>query len=157
MRISSHSINMHSTTLYRVLPLRCSPAAAAREAVSVCEGDIILVATDGLFDNLHESAIIELCAPLLCSHSQSALQRELQRVADALVRRALELSEDPAYVSPFALEAREHGLDALGGALCSPPAAPCRVPRSRALSRYRLVFCLLSVHSSCLSCTYAQF
>ena len=90
--------------------------------MSLCEGDIILLATDGLFDNLHEKQIIELRSPLVgasCSSScsQTTLQRELQRVADALVRRALELSEDPAYVSPFALEARERGLDALGGAL----------------------------------------
>lgn len=121
-----YSTLLHSTVLYL-----CSPQAARQEAVSVCEGDIILLATDGLFDNLHESAIIELCAPLVRagvsqsqsqppapSPSQSAeLQRELQRVADALVRRALEFSEDPAYVSPFALEARESGFDALGGAL----------------------------------------
>lgn len=36
----------------------CSPAEALQSCVDVIEGDIILVATDGLFDNMTDSMIL---------------------------------------------------------------------------------------------------
>ncbi len=143
------------------------------------EGDLILVASDGLFDNLSEDSILELCEPLADSPAESPLtgpspssspsqsspiadgldaaassaaaasasagaasaayastsasggagasangdrsdrdqaaMGQLQRVADSLVHRALELSGDPEYMSPFSIEARQHGIDTRGG------------------------------------------
>ena len=35
-----------------------SPSEAVRESIDVLEGDIILVATDGLFDNMTDSMIL---------------------------------------------------------------------------------------------------
>ena len=41
-----------------------SPESAERTSFGVQEGDIILVGTDGLFDNMHEEMILQQLAKL---------------------------------------------------------------------------------------------
>ena len=45
-----------------------SPESAERTSFGVQEGDIILVGTDGLFDNMHEEMILQQLAKLKVRH-----------------------------------------------------------------------------------------
>ena len=41
--------------------------------------------------------------------------RDLERTAQILAKKAVELASDPDYVSPFALSARRNGINIRGG------------------------------------------
>ncbi|XP_046840868.1 protein phosphatase PTC7 homolog [Xenia sp. Carnegie-2017] len=85
--------------------------SAEERCFPVEEGDVVVMATDGLFDNLTESQILDEISKLkdhqLCS---------VQSVADSLANLASSLSYDPNYFSPFAKQAKEEeGIEAVGG------------------------------------------
>ena len=86
------------------------PENGLTNAVPVEEGDLIVIATDGLFDNLHEDMIVEHISKLKTFTVES-----LQRVANSLASSARRLAFDPDYMSPFALAAKDAGLDICGG------------------------------------------
>ena len=73
-------------------------------------GDVVLVATDGLFDNLPDSLIVKEMSKV-AGTTDSIL---LQEVANAIALKAQSLSHDENYMSPFALNARKNGIDASG-------------------------------------------
>jgi protein phosphatase PTC7 len=70
-------------------------------------GDLVLLATDGLFDNLSET--------LICSCVSETGSKPAQHIADTLAHIAQKLSFDPYHKSPFQLEAARHGIDFQGG------------------------------------------
>lgn len=87
-----------------------SPEAAELSSFEVSEGDFIVIATDGLWDNLDESTLL-----FEISKIKSFLLRDLEKTAQALAKKAVELAFDPDYVSPFSLAARRNGINIRGG------------------------------------------
>ena len=74
--------------------------------------DILIVGTDGLFDNLFDEKIIDLIAPFV--RGKEALE-DPNLVADVIAQEAEKWSRDPHYLSPFAKSAREQFYDFMGG------------------------------------------
>jgi protein phosphatase PTC7 len=88
-----------------------SPESAESSSFGVQEGDLILLGTDGLFDNMNEEMILYHISKLKDHKFES-----LQRTANALAEHAHELAFDPDYMSPFALNAAANGYqDVKGG------------------------------------------
>lgn len=73
-------------------------------------GDIVLAATDGLFDNLSDKSIVKELSKLKDENYES-----IKKMARSLAEQARELSNDPEYMSPFAKEARKSGYYVRGG------------------------------------------
>ncbi|XP_048468361.1 protein phosphatase PTC7 homolog [Rhincodon typus] len=86
------------------------PEAAEGSMFNVEVGDIILTATDGLFDNMSDYMILQQLQKLKDSSYQS-----LNETVKCLAKRAQQLAYDPNYMSPFAQHACENGLNVQGG------------------------------------------
>eukprot|EP00002_Diphylleia_rotans_P030549 TRINITY_DN6288_c0_g2_i1.p1 TRINITY_DN6288_c0_g2~~TRINITY_DN6288_c0_g2_i1.p1 ORF type:complete len:429 (+),score=103.21 TRINITY_DN6288_c0_g2_i1:435-1721(+) len=72
-------------------------------------GDVLVLGTDGLFDNLHESTIVDA----VCRAGRNP---DPELLADELAAAALSASLDPSHMSPFYEEARRRGYSAsIGG------------------------------------------
>ncbi|KAL7729323.1 hypothetical protein ACLKA6_008900 [Drosophila palustris] len=83
------------------------PKQATSTQMPLQQGDLVLLATDGLFDNVPESMLVRHLGTL---HGET--QREkLQLVANQLVTLANDLSFDPNFQSPFALKARANNIN----------------------------------------------
>uniref|UniRef100_A0A2P2IUW2 Protein phosphatase n=1 Tax=Rhizophora mucronata TaxID=61149 RepID=A0A2P2IUW2_RHIMU len=76
---------------------------AERYMIYLDEGDIIIAATNGLFDNLYEQ---ELC-PVVSHLLQAGLR--LQEIAELLATRAQEVGRSATVRSPFADAAQAAG------------------------------------------------
>ena len=88
------------------------PAKADLKMHEVYHNDIIVVGTDGLFDNLFDVRIIELIKPFVRT-SDSILDMAL--VAEIVAKEAEKFSKNQGYMSPFAKTARDHFYDYVGG------------------------------------------
>ncbi|KHJ94956.1 protein phosphatase 2C [Oesophagostomum dentatum] len=86
-----------------------TPDLADKSEIRVQKGDIVLLATDGLWDNLTEQHVLDQLRPLIEEKAT------VQEVCNALALTARRLSFDATHNSPFAVKAREHGLTAVGG------------------------------------------
>merc|ERR1711874_967988 len=75
------------------------PESADQYEFSVEDGDVILLATDGLFDNVQ--------------HCKDEIK--LQKSANAIALMARKLSKDPKFLSPFAVNALAAGIETEGG------------------------------------------
>ncbi|XP_017099989.2 protein phosphatase PTC7 homolog fig [Drosophila bipectinata] len=87
------------------------PEMAAVSRHSLAPGDLVLLATDGLFDNMPESMLLEM----LRKFHGVRDERELQEGATQVVERARELSMNASFQSPFALKARANNIFYSGG------------------------------------------
>ncbi|KAJ7419320.1 PTC7 protein phosphatase [Willisornis vidua] len=87
-----------------------SPEAADSTSFDVQLGDIILTATDGLFDNMPDYMILQELKKLKNSNYES-----IQQTARSIAEQAHELAYDPTYMSPFAQFACDNGLNVRGG------------------------------------------
>lgn len=87
-----------------------SPESADTLQFTVRNGDLILVGTDGLFDNMPDSMIVSELLKLENYDVES-----MQRTANSLALQARRLAFDESYMSPFTIRAMENGIDALGG------------------------------------------
>ncbi|KAH7731628.1 5-azacytidine resistance protein azr1 [Aphelenchoides avenae] len=81
-----------------------TPEKSEMEQIALESGDLVLVATDGLWDNVPEQVLV------------SALKdvngpEKLQTTCNAIALIARRLSHDAEHPSPFVLKAGEHGLD----------------------------------------------
>lgn len=92
------------------LALSDSPDMADSSWFSVELGDVIVTATDGLFDNLPDYMILDELRGIKDSSEAS-----LRRIAENMAQRARRLAYDPNYMSPFARSACDNGLDVTGG------------------------------------------
>ncbi|KAH8417062.1 hypothetical protein KR222_002489, partial [Zaprionus bogoriensis] len=98
--------NAHSASVY------CDdPELATATQMPLQAGDLVLLATDGLFDNVPENMLVRV----LKSVCGVTCRRQLQMVADGLVEWANELSHDTSYQSPFSLKARANNFDYSSG------------------------------------------
>ncbi|KAG0485158.1 hypothetical protein HPP92_008992 [Vanilla planifolia] len=73
------------------------------------EGDVIVVATDGLFDNVYEQQIVDIVSKSLCS------KLKLVEVAEMLALRAQEVGRSATVRSPFADAAYAAGYPFFAG------------------------------------------
>lgn len=89
------------------------PTKAFSTSHSIQHNDIVVMGSDGIFDNMIEPHF-QLCL-------NSYLDREslniidIKSVADCMSMQAEILGYDPNYNSPFAIEARNHGKKFTGG------------------------------------------
>ncbi|KAK8749514.1 hypothetical protein OTU49_015404 [Cherax quadricarinatus] len=87
------------------------PESADTLEFLVKEGDMLMVATDGVFDNLPDSMIIKEMVKVQGSTDLLLLQQ----AANSIAQQARKLAFDEDYMSPFARSARENGINAIGG------------------------------------------
>ncbi|XP_078082156.1 protein phosphatase PTC7 homolog [Mustelus asterias] len=90
--------------------LNDSPETAEGSTFDVEVGDIILTATDGLFDNMPDYMILQQLGQLKDSSYQS-----MKATVKSIAEQAQQLAYDPNYMSPFAQHACENGLNVQGG------------------------------------------
>lgn len=80
-----------------------TPDSAECHSIKVQEGDIVLLCTDGLLDNLEEDTILELVKK---EYVQSSYKIDIRRLAQTIVKNAYNISQDPKAITPFGYNAR---------------------------------------------------
>jgi protein phosphatase PTC7 len=88
------------------------PAKAETQIHDVHENDILILGSDGLWDNLFDVKVIELVRPFLRDADELT---DPELVAEVIATEAQNYSWNQHYVSPFAKGAREHYYDYVGG------------------------------------------
>jgi len=88
-----------------------SPECADITQIPVEEGDVILLATDGVFDNLPDQLLV---TELVKVQGEKDPMR-LQNAANSIALMARTLAFDPNHMSPFARNAQKNGIIAVGG------------------------------------------
>lgn len=84
------------------------PEHASCVALNVQPGDLIVMGSDGLFDNLFDEEIVAI----------AAMSAEPATIAQLLARRAFVVANSKTIISPFAKSARSNGYPlAIGGKL----------------------------------------
>lgn len=84
--------------------------------LSVEPGDIVILMTDGVLDNIFDDELEELVSSSVTIHSRKSDPKELTTLlAQDIAFKARELSKNSRRESPFTVEARKHGLTYLGG------------------------------------------
>ncbi|XP_017001426.2 protein phosphatase PTC7 homolog [Drosophila takahashii] len=87
------------------------PESADSQHFPVQPGDVILLATDGVYDNVPESFLIEILSEM-AGISEAV---RLQMAANAVALMARTLSQNPNHDSPFSQNARRLNIEASGG------------------------------------------
>ncbi|CAJ1436851.1 unnamed protein product [Effrenium voratum] len=96
------------------------PSHADAYTFEVQEGDVVVLGTDGFFDNLHDSEVCQLAqvameATFRNKEKSAAAQIDPTRLAQAYAEAARVRSEDTAARTPFGDLARQAGLQHMGG------------------------------------------
>lgn len=92
------------------------PESADVSNFRVEEGDVILLATDGVFDNVPDALLLAELIGLQGVKDEG----RIQGVANSIAWMARSLAFDPNFLSPFAKSAQANGIDAIGNiAYCS--------------------------------------
>ena len=86
------------------------PEDAELKKMDLQSGDILMMASDGVWDNLHTSEIL----PKL-SKIKSDPSTHLGDICHKITSKARKHSEDRKFVSPFTLKAIQHGRFIGGG------------------------------------------
>lgn len=87
-----------------------SPDAADTSSFPVEDGDVILLATDGVFDNVPQQLLVTEMTKLQGERDPC----KIQGVANAIAWMARNLAFDSTFMSPFAESARHNGIEAVG-------------------------------------------
>lgn len=77
--------------------------------MDVAPGDLVVMATDGVLDNLRDTQIEEIVASAM-SAAEAQGFTQAKAVAEALVARARACASDPEYMSPYIEQAAALGL-----------------------------------------------
>jgi protein phosphatase PTC7 len=107
-----------------------NPKSASVSSFELAEGDFIVMATDGLWDNLSENALLLKISDIKVMKRKYFLKtllsfiqtnfivfiknyslQDLENAAKNISSYAAELSKDPNYMSPFAISAKKYGFD----------------------------------------------
>jgi serine/threonine protein phosphatase PrpC len=93
------------------------PSDSVVDNFQLAEGDVVILATDGVWDNLFDDEIIELVRSYSGQTADvNRLEQNAQLLSEAVVTAAKEASEDPIKVSPFAFKKSIHsGKRYVGG------------------------------------------
>jgi len=88
-----------------------SPESAHQSHFAIEDGDVILLATDGVFDNVPQPLLVAEMSKL------GGVKDEIfvQQTANSIALMARTLAFDGRYMSPFAQRARDYGIQAIGG------------------------------------------
>lgn len=79
-------------------------------------GDVVLLMTDGVLDNIFDKELVEIVAASIKLHSQKHSMEEIpDLVAQDIALKAREFSKDRKRNSPFAIEANKHQFKFMGG------------------------------------------
>ncbi|VDP83984.1 unnamed protein product [Echinostoma caproni] len=89
------------------------PTQAAQSSINVEPGDLLVVGTDGLFDNLTDTMILQELDTVKLENDDPL--ESLHQCARRLVDRARMAAFVPDFQSPFASEARRYGINIAGG------------------------------------------
>lgn len=77
------------------------------------EGDLVILGSDGLFDNVFDEDIVDIIASKTLPN---IMQSDPQQMSDALLKRAREVAEDSRFASsPFQSRAIQEGFYYSGG------------------------------------------
>ncbi|KAH8396360.1 hypothetical protein KR222_008969, partial [Zaprionus bogoriensis] len=87
------------------------PECAALLQFDMQRGDILILATDGVYDNVSEEMLLEVLGHA-CGIADPI---KLQTYANSVALMARSLSFNPTHDSPFSQNARRHNIDAAGG------------------------------------------
>ena len=90
------------------------PERAELKVHEVSHNDILVVGTDGLFDNMFDEKIKQLIEPHL-NDRRDDLMEDPTAVANVIADEAEKLSHIPNYLSPFAKSAKEYSYEYMGG------------------------------------------
>jgi protein phosphatase PTC7 len=96
---------------YQADVLSDQPDSAITDNFPVEDGDVILVATDGVFDNLPQNLLVDELKKVQGERCAS----RLQMVANSIAWMARNLSFDETFISPFAESAFANGINTIGG------------------------------------------
>jgi len=91
-----------------------APESADRYEFSVEHGDVILLATDGIFDNIPDSVLVKEVGSLQ-KGTVAPDAAEIQACANSIALIARKLSQDESFLSPFAKNARANGFSNVVG------------------------------------------
>jgi protein phosphatase PTC7 len=96
------------------------PKDADTKSFFLKDGDLILLATDGYFDNMYSEETLELInngmSPILENNQDNELvTATIRGLAKTLTDRARRLSLNPKRLSPWAKAAQAHGSNYRGG------------------------------------------
>ncbi|CAG8720968.1 10819_t:CDS:2, partial [Funneliformis mosseae] len=91
-----------------------TPQDSQQFTVKIQHGDIIIMGSDGIFDNLFEEDILEEITQFFCQR-QSGLKVDPQIISDTLAWKAKNASKDINVPSPFQSRAMQEGLYYSGG------------------------------------------
>ena len=87
-----------------------SPESANQSQFAVEDGDVILLATDGVFDNVPQPVLVKELSKLGGVRDKIYVQQ----TANSIALMARNLSFDGKFMSPFSQRAREYGIRAVG-------------------------------------------
>lgn len=87
-----------------------SPESADTLSFSVKNGDVILVATDGVFDNVPTNLLLDTLKEIEGERDSV----KLQMTANSIALMARSLSFDSEFMSPFAINARRNNIHTTG-------------------------------------------
>lgn len=90
-----------------------SPSVAIMETHDVQDKDLIIVASDGLWDNLYDEDILNMINKNV-EHDEGVV-KDCNILANGLANQAEKLSLDVDYESPFSKRARARGIEYYGG------------------------------------------
>uniref|UniRef100_M4BT57 Protein phosphatase n=1 Tax=Hyaloperonospora arabidopsidis (strain Emoy2) TaxID=559515 RepID=M4BT57_HYAAE len=91
-----------------------TPAMGEVYELKTEEGDVIVLGTDGLFDNLYSEQIASLLDTVL-SPTQKRDQHSMDKVASFVAHTAHKAAKDTKTKTPFAVAAQQAGYEYLGG------------------------------------------
>lgn len=86
------------------------PSLAQVQRFKIVEEDLVILGSDGLFDNLYDKDIEEVCNSV-----NNRMGLDLKKLAGILAHHAEELSLDTSYLSPFAKNAKDNNINFVGG------------------------------------------
>ena len=78
------------------------PQLAEESSVPVLPGDMVILGTDGLFDNLYSISILKTIENILENKKEDLIP---DKIAEALAKVAFDLSLEENYFSPFSMNA----------------------------------------------------
>jgi len=99
---------------------RAQPSDADLANLELREGDKIVLGTDGLFDNLFDSEILEIVNSSTYNLGKKNMIESIdirESIAEQLAKKAYEKSKNPCTSTPFSQHAKVHGIKVPGGKL----------------------------------------
>ncbi|RHZ44694.1 hypothetical protein Glove_712g12 [Diversispora epigaea] len=91
-----------------------TPQDAQSYKIKIQKGDIVILGSDGLFDNVFEDDLLDEISRFICP-KKGIINARPQVISDAITCRAKNASEDLNTPSPFSSQAMEEGLYYQGG------------------------------------------